>query len=134
MYEAILQKLSTLGTRLITDGSMLIEGGDILYFATIVLIGVVIAGRLMKKKYGGVFNGGNLGINHDPNRIFEKQRLPILKKCPNCGEEVGLSALICDECDYNFLSGMVGRGQRLLPSPETMTRKVSKPTLASLRR
>jgi hypothetical protein len=135
MYQAILQKLSTLATRMMTDGSMLMidERGDTVYFSTIILIGGLLTAGLLKK-YGGLFKGRNLGIHGDPDRVFEKQRLLILKKCPNCAEELSLSALICDGCDYNFLSGMIGRGQKLLPTPEPLTPKVSKPTLASSRR
>ena len=40
------------------------------------------------------------------------------KKCPNCAEELPLSTLVCDSCEYNFLSGSIGPKYKLLPPPD----------------
>ena len=39
------------------------------------------------------------------------------KKCPKCTEQLPVSALVCDACDYNFLAGSILR-HKLLPMPE----------------
>jgi hypothetical protein len=54
------------------------------------------------------------------NRLFERQRIPTPKKCPNCAEQLPLLAIICEVCDYNFLAERPGRGQKLLPAPEML--------------
>lgn len=52
-----------------------------------------------------------------------KQHHPVdlraFKNCPNCAEQVPLSTLACDACEYNFLSGSNGPRHKLLPSPDT---------------
>jgi hypothetical protein len=55
----------------------------------------------------------------------------MLKPCPNCAEELPLSAIICDACDYNFLAARPGRGQKLLPPSEAVTREVPEQRIAS---
>jgi hypothetical protein len=40
------------------------------------------------------------------------------KKCPKCAEQLALSTLVCDACDYNFLAGSVIRPHRALPAPD----------------
>jgi predicted amidophosphoribosyltransferase len=47
----------------------------------------------------------------------KRYHLLTLKKCPNCAEQLPLSALVCDECDYNFLSGTVEYPHKLLSAP-----------------
>jgi Uncharacterised protein family UPF0547 len=137
MYEAITENFSTLVNLVVTDGRTLMISGDsnIVYFSAIALILVFLAVRIAKKKYDSLFKSfrtGNTVTNDRPSgRFFERQRIPALKKCPNCAEQLPLSALICDACDYNFLSGMVGRGQKFLPSPEPITHDVSNQSLAS---
>jgi hypothetical protein len=44
-----------------------------------------------------------------------------LKTCPKCSVQVPLTTLVCDACDFNFLSGCVGTRHKLLPAPETAT-------------
>jgi hypothetical protein len=41
----------------------------------------------------------------------------VLKKCPKCAKQLPLPTLVCDTCDYNFLSGTVGHRHELLPLP-----------------
>jgi len=48
-----------------------------------------------------------------------RQTNPLaVKKCPNCAEQLAISALMCDECNYNFLSQSMGSRSKLLPPPE----------------
>jgi hypothetical protein len=137
MYEAITGNFSTLAKLIVTDGSTLMIAGDlnILHFSAIALILVFLTVRITKKKYGSFFKSfmarSDPMDNSPAGRFFERQHIPALKKCPHCAEQLQLSALICDACDYNFLSGMVGRGQKLLPSPEPMTHEMSDQSFAS---
>ena len=47
--------------------------------------------------------------------------LSALKTCPKCAEQLPLSTLVCDTCDYNFLSRTVGHRHKLLPAPDVAT-------------
>ena len=124
MDEAILKNLSGLATLVGMDGStaMIAEESNILHFAAIALILVFLAIRIAKGKDGSLFNsflaGRSFTNDHATDRMFEMGHIQALKKCPNCNEQQPLSALICEPCDYNFLTGMVGHGHKLLPSPE----------------
>ena len=131
MYEAITGNFSTLAKLIVTDGStLMIAGGlNILHFSAIALILVFLAVRIAKRKS---FTARSDPMdNSTAARFFERHHIPALKKCPNCAEQLPLSALICDACDYNFLSGMVGHGQKLLPSPEPMTHEMTDQRFAS---
>jgi hypothetical protein len=136
MYEAIVEKFSALATLVMTDGStiMIAEGVNIIHFSAIALILVFLAARIAKKKDGSFFKwpaaGRTVANDGTSGRIFKRQHIQALKKCPKCAEQLQLSALICDTCDYNFLSGMVGQRDRLLPSPEPLAHEVSKQTFA----
>jgi predicted amidophosphoribosyltransferase len=44
--------------------------------------------------------------------------LRTFKKCPNCNDQLPLSTLVCDACEYNFLSGSNGPRHKLLPAPD----------------
>ena len=105
-----------------------------LYFA-IASILVFLAAVIAKRRYGvslkSLISGIRLKTSSATDRIFEKRRIPTLKKCGNCSEQLPLSALMCDACGYNFLSGMVGRGHKMLPAPETPTQEVAKQSFAS---
>ena len=43
--------------------------------------------------------------------------LSALKTCPKCAGQLPLSTLVCDGCEYNFLSGGVGSRHKMLPAP-----------------
>ena len=137
MYEAITGNFSTLAKLIVTDGSTLMIAGDlnILHFSAIALILVFLTVRIAKKKHGSFFKSFTARSDPMDNstaaRFFERHPISALKKCPNCAEQLPLSALICDACDYNFLSGMVGHGQKLLPSPTPMIHEWSDQTFAS---
>ena len=42
----------------------------------------------------------------------------LVKPCPQCAEQLPLSTLVCNNCDYNFLSMSVGLRHKLLPAPD----------------
>ena len=131
MYEAITGYFPTLAKLIVTNGSTLVIAGgiNILHFSAIALILVFLAVRIAKRKS---FTARSDPMdNSTATRFFKRHPISALKKCPNCAEQLPLSALICDACDYNFLSGMVGHGQKLLPSPEPMTHEMPDQRLAS---
>jgi hypothetical protein len=113
---------------------MIAEGFNILVLSAIALILVFLAGTIAKRQYGVSFKSFLAACrlkNNAADRMFESHRIPALKKCPSCTGQLPLSALMCDACDYNFLSGMVGRGHKMLPSPKPLVHEVSKQSLAS---
>ena len=113
MYEAIVENLSNLANLLLTDGrALMVAGGpEILPIIAVALILVLLMVRIVKRK--------TFRTRGTSCRLFERQRSPELKPCPNCTEQLPLSAIICNTCDYNFLAARPGRGQNLLPSPLT---------------
>jgi hypothetical protein len=129
MWEAIVTKFSTLALFLGTDGiaTMIADGSNILYFTAIGLIFVAFTARIVRGRYGSFFTSLAVGrrFTNDRayDRMFERRQIVAIKKCPNCTEQLPLSAVLCDGCDYNFLSEMVGHGQKLLPSPESPARE-----------
>jgi hypothetical protein len=111
---------------LMDGGSAMTAGGeDILPMAAIALILVFLRLRMVNKKSTSSFKSSRAGSaardHHASGRLLERRRLPALKSCPNCAEELPLSALLCESCDYNFLAERPGRGQRLLPAPDEMS-------------
>src|ERR671914_1683166 len=109
-----------------TNGStlmfMIAEGLDVLHLSAIALTVAVLTARIASKKDGSFFKwfiaGALLGIFALPLAIVKRKQvaLSVLKKCPKCAEQLSLSALVCDACDYNFISGMAGYPNKL-PSP-----------------
>jgi hypothetical protein len=106
MYEVILENFSSFATLAVTNGStlMIAEGFNFFLFSGIALTLALLMARMASQKDG----------------IFKKQ--PALKKCPKCAEQLQPSALVCDACDYNFLSRTVGHRRKLchLPSPANL--------------
>lgn len=90
---------------------------DVFYYAAIIaVIGLLIARVVLKQGL----------INYErflPERFARRNELPILvfKKCPQCAEQLPVSALVCDGCDHNFLAGSILR-HKLLPAPEDSMR------------
>jgi len=124
MHEATIQKFLALADRLSADGARILEAGspDELHLTAIALILVVLTAWLVKKKHGSVVQSF-LARNKPANilasdRFFENKRSIKLKPCPNCAEQLLISALVCDACDYNFLAARPLRGQQLLPPPQ----------------
>jgi hypothetical protein len=125
MYEAISQILSLVSLA-VTNGSTLIIDGDadILHFLAIALLLAFLTARIASRKDGSFFKwfvaGAFLGIIALPVAILKRQHvLSALKKCPKCAEQLPISALVCDACEYNFISRIVGHGHKLLASPKT---------------
>jgi hypothetical protein len=125
MYEAISQILS-LVTLEVTNGRTLMMDGDsdMLHFLAIALILALLTARIASKKDGNFFKwfvaGALLGVIALPVAIFKRQHAVLsVKKCPKCAERLPLPALVCNACEYNFISRIVGHGQKLLASSKT---------------
>jgi hypothetical protein len=124
--EVTMEKFLSLVKLVMTDGSTLVMTGDlnILQFSAIALIIVFLMARIAKRKYDSFCKSSivesALTNNFVANRLFASQRIAAQKNCPNCAEQLPLSALLCEGCDYNFLSRMVGSKHKMLPSPASM--------------
>ena len=112
--------LRTLGS--VADGrALMIDDYGILQVAGIALIIALLVGRMGSKKASAFFKPRTSKVKKAlPAAIFRKHQaaLSATKKCPNCAGNLPISTLVCDACEYNFLSGTVGLRNKLLPSPD----------------
>jgi hypothetical protein len=132
--EAILENLSNLANLILTHGSapLIADGLDTLSVTALILI-LILLTRIVKRKRGVRKSprSGGASLNKRASvRLFESQRSPVLKQCPSCAKQLPLSAIICNNCDYNFLAERPGRGQKLLSPPQLMTREVPEQKIA----
>ena len=137
MYEMISINLSSFSTHAMANGSMRMIGSDILYYCAIALILGFLTAKIGSKKGGTFFQwfvaGALVGVIALPVAILKKERVALLalKKCPKCAGQIPLSALVCDGCDFNFISGFAGHRHKMLPAPnEPPARDVSQQTFA----
>jgi hypothetical protein len=90
---------------------------DIEYFALIALILTLLVLRTRRNE------GGLRSFFSKPiQKSFAKKRdlaiLVVFKNCPQCDEQMPVSTLVCDSCDYNFLSSSILR-HKMLPAPQS---------------
>ncbi len=113
---------------------MIADNLEFVHFAATALILIFLIARIGKRNHRGFFKslvaGGVFSNDCAADRMFEEHHIAALKTCPNCAEQLPVSGLVCDACDYNFLSGMVGSGKKLLASPQTPVRMMPKQRLA----
>ena len=110
---SLVENLSKLTNFVLSYVSALIvaEGVNILPVIVVILILVLLVARIIKRKRRAL-----KAFGARDTLAFGSRRSPALKPCPNCTEQLPLSAIICDNCEYNFLAQRPGRGQKLLPS------------------
>jgi len=98
---------------------MITGGFGLDYLSALILI--LAAVWLAKKPVGAFFKSyaaeSALAKNLLAEKLFGANPLPTQKNCPNCAEPMPISILICDACDYNFLSGRIGTNLKSLPAP-----------------
>ena len=105
---------------MMTSGSAIMpsDGTDSLYFHLIALTVVILAGKIASKKDDGFFQRFLAKAFKGATAKGQKVALSALKACPKCAEQLPLSTLVCETCDYNFLSRSVGHRHKLLSAPE----------------
>jgi hypothetical protein len=96
---------------------MLITGLDILLYAAILPILAILIARIARNKTGSLLKSSLPAALQKGYGKKDHFAGPALKKCPKCTEELQLSALVCDTCDYNFLAGSVTHRHKMLPAP-----------------
>jgi len=99
--------------------SMLAGGFGLYYLLALILI---LVAWIARKPFGTLFKSYTAGSAFTHNllaeRLFAAKPIPVQKNCPNCAKQTPLSALFCDACDFNFLSGMIGSKLKSLPAPK----------------
>ena len=104
---------------IITNSIMPVDGTDSLYFHAVALTVVILAVRIANTKDQSFFQGFLAAATFKGARAKRQDVvLSALKTCPKCAEQLPLSTLVCDTCDYNFLSRTVGPRHKLLPAPD----------------
>jgi hypothetical protein len=64
------------------------------------------------------FAGALVGVIALPMAIFKRKKItyPGQKQCPNCAQKLPIQAILCDACDFNFLSMAVGNRYKPIPA------------------
>jgi hypothetical protein len=110
---------------------MMISSAVISFLLALAVTLIVLAARLAKEPIRAFFKSYNTSTGPIKKMIaeglFAVNAVAAQKNCPNCAEPTAISALICDACEYNFLSGTVGSRQKALPAPADITAHPSKP-------
>ena len=122
--ETIIGNLPNLTDIVLTYADNLIaESLDVLSFSAVTLTLALLAARRLRRRSLAIsFQAHDSFIRQRvPGRLFKSQRSPLLKECPSCAQQLPLSAIMCDACDYNFLAERPGRRQALLQPPTPLT-------------
>lgn len=124
MDGSLLNALSDLVTVLGMDEmvELIVDNVITIPFAAFAFFLIFLTAKSAKGHAGGFFKALMAGDwfqdESAADRMFERRNISAVKTCPGCSEQVPMSVLICEGCDHNFLTGTVGSGQRMLPSPE----------------
>jgi hypothetical protein len=103
---------------MMTSSIMPSDGTASFYFHAIALTVIALAARIASKKDDSFFQRFLAKASKGTLAKGQKVALSALKACPKCAEQLPLSTLVCETCDYNFLSRSVGHRHKLLPAPE----------------
>ena len=110
---------------------MINSSAEISFLLALAVTLIVLAVWRAKRPIGAFFKSSTVGNprihKFVAERLFAAKPIAVQKSCPKCAEPTAISALFCDACEYNFLSGTVGSRQKSLPAPASMKRQVSKP-------
>ena len=134
MFEAILKHFSSFVTLMVERATtaMTFEGIGIFHLFVMALALAFLTAGIAHNKGGSFFKwflaGAFLGIIALPVAVFKKKQLapPALKQCPKCAEQLPIQALVCDWCDYNFVSMMVGCQHKPVPPPSGQPGQLSR--------
>lgn len=91
--------------------------GTVYYYGIASTVILILAIRIATKKNDGPLRGffARAFKSGDKGEYLAHS---ALKTCPKCALQLPLSTLVCDTCDFNFLSGCVGTRHKLLPAPD----------------
>jgi hypothetical protein len=104
---------------------------DIFLYAALVPIVAILIERIGRNSAGSILRTSLPAALHKGYGKKDHFAGPALKKCPKCAEQLQLSALVCDACDYNFLAGSVTHRYKMLPAPsEPVAHEASGQTFA----
>ena len=95
---------------------MLIEISNLLCYVAMALILALLAARTARNEGANSF--GRLLPKALRKYRVSTDHLTVLafKKCPQCAEQLPVSTLVCNGCDYNFLASSILR-HKLLSAP-----------------
>ena len=99
----------------------MLEDYGLIQVAGIALIVALLVGRMSSRRASSFFKPRMSKVRKAiPTHLFKKKQaaLSATKKCPNCTDSLPISALVCEACEYNFLSGTVGFRSKMLPPPD----------------
>jgi hypothetical protein len=92
---------------------------DNVYYHAVAFVTVILGARIANRKTGGLFIWCSRKLPfRNTKAASQRAALAALKACPTCTEQLPLSALVCERCEYNFLSGAAGHRHKLLPAPD----------------
>ncbi len=121
MMKAMVGNFPTLTNVVLTYASNLMaESLDVLSISAVALTLAIFAANTMRRKRSvpkSFHAHESFPAKRVKGRLVKSQHSPVLKQCPSCAQQLPLSALMCDTCDYNFLAERPGRRQVLLPPP-----------------
>ncbi|HEX5022912.1 MAG TPA: hypothetical protein VFX54_19755 [Candidatus Binatia bacterium] len=125
MSETIAGNFSTLMNIVLTYAATLIaESLDVLSLSAALTLAFLAAKMFRKKRsVSKSFQAHDSFTRKGVGSLFKSQRTPVLKRCPSCAQQLPLSVIMCDTCDYNFLAERPGRRQVLLQPPKPLTQE-----------
>ena len=119
LFDYIIQLSTVVGVDAVA--AMLADNIATIPFAAFALFLVTLTAKSSKGSSGGFLRallaGDWFSDESAVDRMFERRNISATKPCPGCNEQLALTVVICETCDHNFLTGTVGAGQRMLPSP-----------------
>jgi hypothetical protein len=124
MFEAILKDFSSFVVFVVERGTTAtVDGLTIFYLSIMALILAFLTAAIANHKGGSFFKwfvaGALIGIIALPIAMFKRKKVvhSALKQCPECAEQLPVQTLVCDGCDYNFVSMMAGYRHKPVPPP-----------------
>jgi hypothetical protein len=122
MSETIVGNLPTLMNDVLTyDRTLISESVDVLSLSAALTLALLAAKMFRRKRSASKsLQAHDHFTRKRVGSLFKSQRTPVLKQCPSCAQQLPLSAIMCDACDYNFLAERPGRRQILLQPPKPL--------------
>ena len=123
MFEAISKSFSSSVVLMLeheTTG-ISVDGLSIFRLLTIALTLAFLTAGIAHNKGGSFLRwflaGALVGIIALPIAIFKREKVvgPGQKQCPKCAGQLPMQAVVCDGCDYNFLSMRAGNRNKPMP-------------------